>query len=252
MKNLSLILIIALTVMLAMPAKALAIGLSVTAKVTSGTSMGQHTLIDCDGYNYNSSGDPWNQPACPASRRVAGGTNLQFQDKARTGYLDKTLYGTSGNPTGGADCFYGENFYIIYLYPDAWGGKGYQLKQTATVADTDIGKALVFTPVYSDQDKFCWGSPQTCNAQGVLNAAEETANPQLTPSVSSLAVSPYNGGLILKAGRARIVRAEYGIPPKPGTGQTRPTGWVAIPLTKTAATYSGSVTITLTELPTFP
>ena len=254
MKNLTLILIVALTVMLVIPAKALAIGLSVQANVGKGASLGPQTTLDCDGYNYNPDSDPWTQPACPVGRQIEGGTTLTFQDKARTTYLDKTLYDSAGNGIGGADCFYGANFYIVYLYPDAWGGAGYQLTQTASVPDVDIGKALVFTPVYSDQDEFCWGPlPQTCETQGALDKpGEEAANPQLTPSVSSLAIAPYNNGLILKAGRARVVRAEYGIPPKPGIGETRPAGWVAIPLTKTAATYSGSVTITLTELPTFP
>ncbi|MCX7661727.1 MAG: hypothetical protein N2Z79_03485, partial [Candidatus Omnitrophica bacterium] len=57
----------------------------------------------------------------------------------------------------------------------------------------------------------------------------------------------YGESLILKAKRSRIVRAQYGIPPKPSTTQTRPSGWQAIPLTKQAGTYTGTIKITLTE-----
>ena len=246
MKTLTLILIVMLVTMLAIPSTALAIGLTVTATISGGTSLGTHKVIACNGYNYDEAGDPWTQAAC---YNTNNGNSLRFGGKNGVVNLATHLYNPAGTDIGGSDCFYGVNFFIVYLYPDAWGGKGYQLKQTSTVADVDIGKALVFTPVYSDQDKFLWPDG-TYHTQGVLNSAEETANPQLTPSISKLATTA--DALILKAGRARIVRAEYGIPPKPGTGQTRPSGWVAIPITKTAGTYTGSITITLVELPTFP
>lgn len=239
MKTLSLILIGALII--GMPSVASAFSLSVSAQVTSGTSLGTHTLIACNGYNYDRNGDPWTQAACYA--KTTGGTSLTFGGKNGSGPLVTKLYDTSGTETVGADCFYAANFYIVYLFPDAWGGAGYQVSQSAAILPSAIQKAVVFTPVYSSDDQFCWGDPPTCAAQGALTATEQTLNPQL--NVSKLAK---DGGLILKAYRARIVRAEYGIPPKPDVGETRPTGWEAIPLTTTSGTYAATLNITLTQI----
>lgn len=221
------------------------VSLGVNATLASGTSLGPHALIECTGYNYDIAGDPWTQSAC-TQRGTA--TTMTFRGKIQTDPLTTRLYDFAGNDIGGAGCFYAANFYIVYLFPDAFGGKGYELRQNTAAGtvftNTNTMNAVVRTPVYSRDDK----SSATSPIQGDLIAEEETNNPQLTPSVSYLArdVSAANN-LILKSKRARIVRAEYGIPPIPAAGQTRPTGWVAIPLTTTAGTYSGNVNITIVE-----
>ena len=225
--------ILVLAVILVMPTLAKAdISLSVSASVSSGTSLGSHIMLKCDGATYSSSGNPFDQ--CTNQGTT---TSLAF------GTLTTRLYNASGTDIGGADCFYGRYFFIVYLYPDAWGGKGYELKQNTGTFSSAIQNSVVRTPVYSNADKFLWPDG-TYHAQGDLTSEEETWNPQLTPSVSVLAK---DAGLILKSKRGRIVRTEYGIPPKPGTGQTRPTNWSAIPVTTAAASYSGSVAITITE-----
>ncbi|RJP28664.1 MAG: hypothetical protein C4533_02400 [Candidatus Omnitrophota bacterium] len=227
-KTIGILLILAIAIVLPQLAYA-DISLTASATVTSGTALGAHALLRCVGYSYNPSGDPFAQ--CTS---LGTSTSLNF------GTLSTRLRNSSGQDIGGAGCFYGENFYIVYLYPDAWGGKGYELKQSAATFSPAIQNSVVRTPVYSESDMY---SGQT-TGQGALTATEESNNPQLTPSVSALAK---NAGLILKAKRARIIRAEYGIPPFPGTGDSRPTGWEAVSLETAAGTYSGTVTLTMTE-----
>lgn len=237
MRILSLILVGAM--ILAVPAMAEAISLSVSAKVTSGTSLGTHTVLACNGYSYDKNGDPWSQ----FYAKYEGGNTLAFGGKngdTTTGLVNR-LYNSDGEDIGGAGCFYAANFFIVYLYPDAWGGKGYELKQQVT-APTVLQKALVFTPVYSADDRY---DPTATVGQGDLTNEEEGWNPDI--NVSQLAHSPVTPLLILKAKRGRIVRAEYGIPPYPGEGDTRPTDWEPIPLETPTGTFTTSVSITLTE-----
>ena len=221
MKLASLLLVGAL--ILGAPSLALAIGLTASATVSSGSALGPHVLLKCTGYSYVSAGDPWAQ-----CTNLSTGTTLDF------GSLDTRLRNSGGTDIGGAGCFYATYFYIVYLFPDTWGAAGYQLTQT-TSASPEIQNALVFSPVYASADKYSGGS-----AQGALVAGapylELLGTTQLATSV---------GGLILKSKRARIVRAEYGIPPFPGGTDTRPTGWTAIPLSTVGGSYSATVTITL-------
>jgi hypothetical protein len=237
MKLLSILLVGAMILVVPVAAKA-DITLTVSAQITSGTSLAQHTLIACNGYNYNTAGDPWTQPACYS--KTAGATSMVFGGKNGVGPLTTRLYDTSGNDIGGAGCFYGANFFIVYLFPDAWGGKGYELKQNAGAFSLQIANSVVRTPVYSPDDKYSGAT----SGQGDLTPEEETNNPQLTPNVSALAK---NAGLILKSKQPRIVRAEYGIPPFPKTGDTRPTGWSAVLPSVPSGTYTGSVVLTMTE-----
>lgn len=242
MKILSLLL--ALTVIcLSIPASASAFSLSVNAKVSGGTSLGKYILMQCYGYKAATNPatfNPWDRANCPT--RTDNGSSLDF------GELTTRLYDSGGQDAGGAGCFYGRDFFIVYLYPDAWGGKGYQLTQSAATFGTiAIGKACVFTPVYAAADAYDFNGDGDITdpgegQQGALIGTETGWNPDINKDKLCT-----TGGQILKAKRPRIVRAQYGIPPKPGTGQSRPSGWEAIPLTQPADTYSGNITITLTE-----
>ena len=226
MKLLTILFAAALIMALPVLAKA-DIGLTVNASVTSGTALGPHILLKCTGYNYNTSGDPFTQ--CQ---------NMQTQTSMNFGVLSSRLLTTAGQDNGAAGCFYATNFYIVYLFPDAWGGKGYDLKQNPGTFSSEIQNSVVMTPVYSSSDKY---SGQA--AQGDLNPAG------ITGEVLGNAILAKDGGSILKARRPRIVRAEFGIPPFPKVGEARPATWKEVLLTTPAGTsYSGSVTITLTEL----
>jgi hypothetical protein len=217
---------------LAMPAMAATIGLTVNANVSGGTNLGSYTVIACNGYNYVEAGDPWTQEACYS--KVDNATSLTFGGKNGVGNLTNRLYNSSGTDIGGAGCFYAANFFIVYLYPDAWGGYTYELRQQSNASGV-LGDALVFTPVYSTADRYA-GS--TTDQTALDTSVEELGTQDLAK----------NDALILESDRARIVRAEYGIPPFPkDTSDTRPSGWNAIPLTTLAGSYSAGITITLTE-----
>ncbi|MGD9015272.1 MAG: hypothetical protein PVI33_04540 [Candidatus Omnitrophota bacterium] len=233
MKCLGLILAVALILGVPAMVEAQSIGLSVNASVEGGTSLGTHTLIACNGYNYNESGDPWTQAACYSI--VEGGTTLTFGGINGVGPLTNRLRNSSGTDIGGAGCFYGANFFIVYLYPDAWGGYTYELRQQASAPGV-LGDALVFTPVYSTSDRYAGSTVD----QTALGVGETLGTQQLAR----------NDALILESDQARIVRAEYGIPPLPdpdNPDDTRPSGWNAIPLDTPSGSYSASVTITLYE-----
>lgn len=225
MKVLSLLLVVGMVCVLPQAARA-DISLTVQAGVSSGTTMGPHTLLQCVGHSYVKTTSPFSQ-----CTNMGAGLSMNF------GTLTTRLLTPSGLDDGGAGCFYSDFFYIVYLYPDAWGGKGYEIKQDpGTAFSTAIANAVVMTPVYSIDDKY----DGDIIGQGALLGTEVLGSPILAK----------NGGSILRARRARIVRAEYGIPPIPDPTvptDTRPATWSSVPLTTAVGTYNGSVKITLSE-----
>lgn len=249
MKTLTFVLIA--TLLLVLPTAAFALSLSVTASVSSGTTPGNVVVLKCNGWKFIDPlalTDPWNTANCPTKTPLAftGSTTFDF------GTLTHYLLDTNGNedPAKNAGCFFSKNFYIVYLYPDAWGGKGYELRQTASFGDVDVQKAVVFTPVYAANDEYdINGDSDTSDPgedpQGTLDGTETGLNPDINKS--KLATT--SGALILKAKRPRIVRAEYGLPPQKADGTPWATGWVALPTSKslTGNPYTGNVQITLTE-----
>ncbi|MFH0738314.1 MAG: hypothetical protein V2A59_00430 [Candidatus Omnitrophota bacterium] len=223
MKITSLMLIVALMMFFA-PSMASALDLGVTTSITGGASLGTHVLLECTGYSYLPANDPWTQ--CPT--QTVGGTTLAF------GTLSTRLKTPLGADAGGAGCFYAEKFFIVYLFPDAWGGTGYQLNQQASSSSAAILDALVFAPVYASADKYSTtGSPQ-----GAMNPTEVTDNPNINKATQAK-----NSAMIFKSKTARIVRAEYGIPPYPASGS--PVG-TPVPISTPNNSYTVSITISLT------
>ena len=145
MRLLSILAIVVMIFAIPSIAKAAAgdISLTVSASVNSGTALGTHTLLKCTGHSYNPGGDPFVQCSKPTDQ-----TTLAF------GTLTNRLLKADGSDDGGADCFYGGSFYIVYLYPDVWGGKGYDLKQNAGTFSATIQNSVVMTPTYSSSDKY--------------------------------------------------------------------------------------------------
>lgn len=221
MRKLALI----MAAILMMPALAFAdISLTASAGITAGTSIGPTVLLKCKGYDYSSSGDPWTQCTNEGSS-----TTMNFGD------LTTQLKDSSGNDTGGAGCFYAPNFFILYLFPEAHGGKYYLINQQATSSSDAILNALVVTPVYSQYDKFSASGSD----QGVMDSYEETNNPNV--NTTQLAK---NSVTIFKSKRARIVRAEYGIPPYPASGTPLNT---PVALDTALGAYTVSVQLTVSE-----
>ena len=237
MKNLTLFFaVVWVFCLLALPTTAKAIDIGVRAEISGGASLPAPVIVKCDG-SRGTINDPFTSNYC-----VANLASINF------GNLTTQLYDTNGNPTAGADCFYAKDYFIVYLYPDSWGGKGYELKSQGYFTDPDFQKAVTFTPVYSEFDAYDLnGDGDTTDPgegpQGAMNAQETSWNPNINKAQLA------NGGpyTIFKSNRPRIVQAHYAIPPRPGAGQSRPTGWQPLPLTKAAGIYYGTITITLTE-----
>ena len=229
-------LLFVLVAILCVPTLAFALSLTISASVDSGTNLGPHNVLECTGYNYNPAGDPWSQ--CIDRK---GLVTLNF------GTLSNRLRNPDGSDAGGAGCFYAEKFFIVYLYPDAWGGSGYDLTQTAAASlPVQIRNAVVMTPVYSEDDKY----DPAGSGQGILNDPSKG----VTGEILGSPVLAYKGGRILMARRPRIVRAEYSIPPYPATGDPDPVAdqdWEPVQLTTPQGSYStsaGGVSIAITPI----
>jgi len=189
------------------------------------------TILRCIGsqFDANPNANPWETQNC---------TNV-----STTGTLDfGTL--TSVLATGvGAGCYYAPNFFIVYLYPVATGGVGYQLTQSFTWTSGSLpSKSLVMTPVYAREDSF---DPINPTPQGDM--------PGLAQLGSRVAATTA-GALIYKSevpGSGRIVRAQYSIPPIPASGLPNDIfdGWTPVPLSQPASTSTaGTLTITIASI----
>lgn len=234
MKNFSIITILFL--LLAMPVVASAdISIDFSASIPGSTSIAGPTIYRCTG---------WKVQGTTVNPSID--CTLDIDSSLTFGILSKDLKDTTGQVTSGAGCFYAEDYFVLYFFPDAWGGKSYEFTQkSCTVSNAAVGKAMVMTPVYAKEDQFKLPDG-TFVAQGDLTSTEQALNPQLNQSILATAGS---NALILKADRARIVRAEYGIPPFPASGQTRPNGWEAIPVSTPAQTgITGTIVFSLAEI----
>ncbi len=229
-------LLLILAAVLLVPTLSFALSLTISATTTAGQNLGPHKVLECTGYNYVDSGNPWTQ----CTDKGAAST-LNF------GTLITRLKKADGTDNGAAGCFYGEKFFIVYLFPDAWGGAGYDLRQATAsfTGATAIQNAVVMTPVYSDKDSY-----DGITDQGILN------DPALgiTGEVRGDPVLARKGGRILMARRPRIVRAQYSIPPYPKSGDPNPTAdteWKPVQLTTGTGTYTtptGSVVLSITPI----
>lgn len=215
--------------------------IGVAATVTSGVSLPSTKLIrKCSG-TLTASEDPFTSAKCSD----ASTTGITFGTLLNT-LPDGTDADTLPDPAG---CFYDPDFFIVYLYPAAWGGLGYTVSQTFTWSPTGIGNnSLVLSSVYSPQDRF--------SATGPIQGAKPTgsfvgASTNTADLVNSQAAAGGGAKQIYKSekpGQGVIIRAQYGLPPYPDTtkGETIPfTGWVPVDLKTAAAPYSGNVVITI-------
>jgi hypothetical protein len=198
--------------------------LRISADVSSGTNLARGEALQCKGYLFTNTTDPWSGGACERKGMIS---LLDFKE------LSTKLKKPDGTDDVGAGCFYSPDFFIVYLYPDAWGGKGYELKQASATFPAQIADSVIMTPVYSPDDKFNATGP----GQGILDQPGED---------DGVPVLAKNGGLILKSKRGRIVRAQYSIPPIPaGGGNWGVIGWKPINMTTTLPNKYGSDTITI-------
>ncbi len=227
MRKTSAILLIIAAMVLGSGIAVFAQSITIQATLDHGASLpSSSTILKCPG-TMSTTDNPW--AVC-----AAAGSGINF------GTLSHTL--TDGSQAG---VFYAPNFFIVFLYPTAWGGAGYTLNQKFTwtnkLLDEDGGEtSLVFTPVYVPEDSSC----ATCPAQGPLPSGAKVGD--VGPATGTVAKLIYTSG---KPGLNRIIRAMYGIPPNPAAGKAKPFDtWKPVPLIRPAGTYSGTLTLSITEL----
>ena len=178
-------------------------------------------------------GDPWSYPGCTEA------------DSLNFGTLEHRI--EIGGELVDAACFYSPDYFIVYLYPDVWGGVGFEITQTFqwnTPLDAASDNCMVFTAVYSPEDRYAGMD----GGQGDMPSGASLGNNGAPQS----AVSPaQNGRVYLDAapGEPRIMRAQYGIPPYPASGDADDifSGWEPLSKTQQHGNYTGKVTFTITE-----
>jgi len=199
------------------------IGVSVSVD-SSGVSLPiPKTIRKCPGTLDPKTGDPWSSECSAAS-------DISFGD------LTTTL--SDGSDAG---CFYAPDFFIVYLYPDAWGGVGYQIDQNFVWTTAGIpDESLVFTAVYSDQDRYAGLPAQGDMPSGALLGTSGDGAPEQAVGTHRVYKSDPTNKLV-------IVRAQYGLPPVPASGNKDDiySGWKPVPKSTPATTYSGQLTITI-------
>ena len=202
---------------------------SVSASLPHGVSLADPVLIQCEG-DIGDSADPWTHSAC--SVKETGG--IDFGELTHE-FPDET----------GAGCFFSPTWFIVYLYPDAWGGAGYDITQTfqwtTGTLRTDSEDCLVFTAVYSEDDRYEGAATGQGPIPGTLgnNGAPQSAVGTDLTVYESEAVG----------GTPVIVRAQYGIPPYPASGDPDDIfpGWTPLSKKQEAGPYGGTVYFTITE-----
>jgi hypothetical protein len=232
--------------------------LQVSGKVPKGTAPGTYKLLECKGHKLkDTSADPWlgitdNNTVgtnCTDQREVAQLSTLAFGD------LERFLRDSAGNPTtDSAGYFYSDKVFAIYLYPDAWGGAKYTIKQQVTLSDTDIANAMTVSVLYTPKDKFIYTGKPEGEEQGELTGREPSDNSHLTGDASGTYSKTYKASdlnvetAVFTAQRARIVRLQYGIPPcKEGATECNDSwvmGWLPVSLTKPSTDITGSIKVT--------
>ena len=196
--------------------------LDVDAFLPHGVSLADPYVLSCD--EDPGDGNPWT--LCD---ELGSGATMDF------GTLTHLL-----DDNTNAGCFFAKRHFKVYLYPDAWGGAGYEIKQQFTWDQDLLGdseKCLVVVPVYSSQDAYAGAG-----GQGDMPATADLGDRSVAINNSVVYTSD-------KPGTPVIVRAEYGIPPYPASGDPNDNapGWVPLSKKQETGTYGGTVTFTITE-----
>lgn len=151
------------------------------------------------------------------------------------GSLTHTL---ANNAEAGA--WYSPNFFAAMIFANGFG-KAYQITSTS-LGLSGAGNSLPtgsfgIAPGYSATDEF---SPGVSQGPQPLGSALGTAGSAIATNV-----------LIYRsetAGSARIIRAFYSLPPVGAGGAAPFTGYQPIPLSQVQGTYTGTVTIAITQI----
>lgn len=142
-----------------------------------------------------------------------------------------------------AGVWYSEAGFCVVIFAQPYGDP-YEIKSTC-LGLTSGGNPLPagsfgLTPVYSAKDRWNGVDPTTEQGAMPIGASLGTAGPAIT--ANKLIYSSESG-----IGTARIIQAYYGLPPYEIGGADPFPGYDPIPLTQAAGTYTGTVTITISQ-----
>lgn len=151
-------------------------------------------------------------------------------------------FGTLTN-AGSAGVWYSQAGFCVVIYAQPYG-KPYEIKSTClgltSGANSLPAGSFGLTPVYSANDEWVW--PGGSAAQGAMPAGASLGSAGLAIASNKLVYSSESG-----TATARIIQAYYGLPPYAAGGADPFPGYQPIPLTQAPGTYTGTVTITISQ-----
>lgn len=167
-------------------------------------------------------------------------TNSTKVDSMHFGTLVSSISGG-----GSSGLWYSEAAFCVVIFTQPYG-KPYEVKSTCNgLVGQNTGETLPagsfgLTPVYSAKDKWEWSGGWA--AQGAMpdGASLGSAGPAI--ATDKLIYSSESG-----MATARIIQAYYGLPPYKAGGADPHPGFEPIPLTQPPDTYTGTVTITISQ-----
>lgn len=175
---------------------------------------------------------------------VTSNMKLEFRDGTSTGSL-----------LAGNGVWYSSDWYTVLIVAQGYG-KQYEVRSTCsgigTIPNDATHNYFVLTGVYSETDKWLYPDGSYVD-QGPKPAAAKilgstSYNPLLPPKTN--AIGTYKAVYTSEpaVSTPRLVQAIYSIPDKPTDGSVPYAGWTGLPLTQAAATYSGTVTISIVAI----
>lgn len=142
-----------------------------------------------------------------------------------------------------AGLWYSKSGFCVVIFTQPFSHP-YDVRSTSTGlvsgAESLPAGSFGLTPVYSEDDEWCYGSPQVCVAQGPMPTGATLGDAGSAVATDKLVYSSEPG-----EGTARIIQAYYGLPPYKADGSDPHPGFEPIPLTQAPGTYTGTVTITI-------
>jgi hypothetical protein len=146
---------------------------------------------------------------------------------------------------GSSGLWYSTAGFCVVIFTQPYG-KPYEVKSTCnglvgqTTAATLPAGSFGLTPVYSADDEWQWDGGSA--AQGPMPAGASLGSAGPAIATDKLIYSSESG-----TATARILQAYYGLPPYKADGTAPHPGFEPIPLTQAPDTYTGTVTITISQ-----
>lgn len=183
-------------------------------------------------------GDPDQNP-WTNSTDVTSTMNLGFGTLIHT-YTDGT------GATKEAGVWYSPNLYCVVVYAQGYSKK-YEIRSSCAGVGTIPNTYNYFgvMGVYAAADKWSAGD---LSGQGAMPAGA-IVNGGLTTPINAIGTtfkSIYQSEVAPST--ARILQAYYSVPTKKADGSVPYTGWTGIPLTQTAGTFTGNVTLSIVAI----